>query len=260
MSLATVFDQCRQRNEMALVCYLTAGYPSPAASLAIVDQVVAAGADVIEIGIPFSDPIADGPTIQHASHAALMAGTSLRILLATLRDHPIGAPAVIMSYLNPLLAYGRDALLADLRTARLEGLIVPDLPADESAEWVAAARAHRLAMVHMAAPTSTDNRLREIGRRSDAFVYAVSVTGTTGARRDLGDEVPAFLDRVRQATGRPVAVGFGISSPQHIERLRGHADGVVVGSRLVEAIRNDEDITALVRSLKAATRSESCLS
>jgi tryptophan synthase alpha chain len=255
MSFAALFERLGARGEMALICYLTAGFPTMAESMRHVAAAVAAGADAIEIGIPFSDPIADGPTIQHASHVALQSGATLRKTIAALREHPFGVPLAIMSYLNPLLAYGRDQLLGDARQAGVNGLIIPDLPADESDEWLAEARAREIVLIPLAAPTSMDDRLREIGRRCDTFVYAVSVAGTTGARRALPAELSDFLSRVRFIAGKPIAVGFGISSPEHVRDLRGRADGVIVGSRLIEAIRNQEDLAAVVRDLKAATRS-----
>jgi len=255
MTISTTFEQLRTRREMALLCYLTAGFPTLADSMRHVATAAESGADLIEIGIPFSDPIADGPTIQHASHAALQAGVTLRRTITALGALRVRTPLVVMSYLNPLMAHGRDKLLSDLRQVHVVGLIIPDLPAEESDGWLGAARQFEISLVQLAAPTSTDDRLREIGRRSDGFVYAVSLTGTTGARRALPDGLGEFLGRVRSITGKSVAVGFGISTPEHIRALRGQADGVIVGSRLIEAIQNNEDLAAVVKSLKAATRS-----
>src|SRR5262249_31807317 len=156
-----------------------------------------AGADLMEIGVPFSDPVADGATIQAASQAALDAGFRLRDLLGALREEPLSCPALLMSYLNPLLAYGRDELLAEPPQAGIAGLIVPDLPVDEAGDWLDAAKSHRLTLVFLVAPTSSDERIRRIAKASDGFIYAVSLAGTTGARAELDPGLPAYLDRIR---------------------------------------------------------------
>ncbi len=249
-----VFERAQRSGEPALVPYLTAGYPDRAAFLRHLQTISDAGADVIEIGIPFSDPIADGATIQQASHTALEHGARLRDLLDDLKNVQLPQPLVFMSYLNPLMALGMRPVLREMNDARVHGLIVPDLPVEESDDWLEAARAHAIHMVFLAAPTSTPHRIREIGRRSDGFVYAVSLTGTTGVQREMNGDLPAFLDLVRRETSRPVAVGFGITSADAVRALRGHADGVIVGSRIVQAIRDGEDVGKLVRALKSATQ------
>lgn len=252
-TIAAVFTKLRERGELALIPYLTAGYPTMERWARDTQRVVEAGADLLEVGIPFSDPIADGPTIQHASHEALLAGATLRRVLGMLERTDTGVPRVVMSYLNPLLALG-DELFPALRAAGVAGLIVPDLPVDESAAWGEAADRHEVCLIHLAAPTSTRERLRRIALWSRGFIYAVSLTGTTGARSELPAELPGFLARIREWTRTPVVVGFGISQPAQVRALRGQAEGVVVGSRLVEAIRAGEDLGGLVRSLKEATR------
>jgi tryptophan synthase alpha chain len=251
--IATVFARLRERGELALIPYLTAGFPSMESWAQDMRRVVEAGADLLEVGIPFSDPIADGPTIQHASHVALQAGTTLRGVLGVLERTMAGVPTVVMSYLNPLLALGEE-LFPALRAAGVAGLIVPDLPVDESAGWCEAADRQAVCLIHLAAPTSTEERLRRIAQRSRGFIYAVSLTGTTGARSELPAGLPDFLARIRAWTRTPVVVGFGISQPAQVRALRGRADGVVVGSRLVDAIRSGEDLAELVRNLKEATR------
>jgi len=255
VTISGVFETARAKGEMALLCYLTAGFPTLAESLRHIATAAASGADIIEVGIPFSDPIADGPTIQHASHVALQGGVTLRTTLAALRELRVETPLIIMSYLNPLLAYGREAVLMDMLGAKVTGLIIPDLPVEESDDWRAAARRAGVGLIQLAAPTSTDQRLTVIGDRSDGFVYAVSVAGITGSRRSLSDGLGVFLDRVRKIARKPVAVGFGISTAEQIRSLRGMADGVIVGSRFIECIRDNGDLGAAVRELKAATRS-----
>jgi len=253
MKIAEAFSAARRRGELALIPYLTAGFPSRAAFGDALAAVSTGGADVVEIGIPFSDPIADGPTIQRSSQAALAADVSLERVFEMLRDLPRpAAPRVFMSYLNPLLAYGRERLLAAMAEVGVEGLIVPDLPVDEADDWCAAAAAHERSLIFLAAPTSRPERLRAIGARTRGFLYAVSLLGTTGARRELPPGLPEFLARLRECTQQPIAVGFGISTPAHVRQLRGVADGVVVGSRLVEALEAGEDLAALVGELKRA--------
>jgi tryptophan synthase alpha chain len=255
MTIAETFARLRERQELALMPYVMAGYPNLTRSIEIMREVTQSGADLLEIGVPFSDPVADGVTIQAASQIALDAGFRLRDLLMALTEEPLACPAVLMSYLNPLLAYGRATLLADLRRAGLAGLIVPDLPLEEAGDWLAEARAKQLALVFLVAPTSDDERIRRIAQESDGFIYAVSVAGTTGVRDEANPQLTSYLARLRRITDKPLAVGFGISKPEHIAALRGQADGAVIGSRLVQAIDRGEDMTALIRSFKEATRS-----
>lgn len=254
MTIAQTFRHLRERDELALMPYIMAGFPSLQQSIETLQTVANSGADLIEIGVPFSDPVADGVTIQAASHAALEAGFRLRHLLHALRDIRLPCPAALMSYLNPLLAYGRDALLTDLHRAGMSGLIVPDLPPDEADDWLAPARSHGVAMTFLVAPTSTDERIHRIAERTDGFIYAVSLIGVTGARTTLDGSLPAYLQRIKRLTDKPIAVGFGISQPEHVRALHGQADGAVIGSRLVQAIQENEDVARLIRSFKQATR------
>lgn len=254
MTLSDTFAQLRKRNELALMPYVMAGYPTVERSLAILQQVAAAGADVIEIGVPFSDPVADGVTIESASHDALTAGFQLTDFLHQLATIKLSCPAVLMSYLNPLLAPGRDHVLEQVAGAHLSGLIVPDLPPDEASEFQAAARRRQLDMIYLVAPTTTDERIARIAAATEGFLYAVSLTGTTGVRRDIDANLPAYLRRLRNLTDKPIAVGFGISTPEHARAIYGLADGVVVGSRIVQAIRDGDDLPALIQTFKQATR------
>jgi tryptophan synthase alpha chain len=248
------FDRCRARQELALIPYLTGGFPSLSVFAEHLRAVAASGADLIEIGIPFSDPIADGPTIQYSSQVALRGGATLPALFEVLRSVQIVQPLIFMSYLNPLLAFGQDRLLAEMQRVGVCGLIIPDLPAEEAGEWQAASAAAKIDLIFLAAPTSPDARLREIAARSNGFIYAVSRSGVTGAKSDLHSGLGEFVGRIRALTQMPIAVGFGISRPEHIRALRGLADGAVVGSRLVDAIRNGEDVGTLLRELKEATK------
>lgn len=253
MSLETLFAVARERREMVFIPYVTAGYPTMERSLDLIDTASAAGADAIEIGLPFSDPVADGPTIQFASHEALVAGFRTRVFLEALAAREPGCPRIVMSYLNPLLALG-DQALPLLARAHVQALVIPDLPAEEAEAFSANAATHGIDVVLLVSPTSSDDRLRRIGAASRGFVYVVGVVGTTGARRDADPELPRILDRVRATTSLPLVAGFGLSEPAHLSALVGHADGAIVGSRLVDAIRKGEDFSSLIRSFKQATR------
>ncbi len=253
MTIRETFEKLRSRDELAFIPYQTAGFPTLDESLRNLQLLAEHGADLLEIGIPFSDPIADGPTIQYSSHVALDNGVRLKDVLTALGQLELPCPLVMMSYLNPLMAHGRERLFADMRAAGISGLIVPDLSLEEADEWLAAARACDISIVFLLAPTSTDERIRRIAELTDGFIYAVSLTGTTGARRALPAGLPNFLNRIRAVTDKPIVVGFGISAPEHVRALRGQADGVVVASRIIDAIRRGDEWTGLVESLKAAT-------
>jgi tryptophan synthase alpha chain len=213
---------------------------------------VAAGADVVEIGVPFTDPMADGMTIQRSSQAALKQGVSLRWILGELAamQRP-AAPLVLMSYLNPLLQYGYERLAVDAASAGVCGFIVPDLPFDEGAELRAALAKTGVALVQMVTPVTTPTRLAEVCAASEGFVYAVTMTGTTGKNVAVPDTVLDYLDQVTAASPVPVCAGFGIRSREQVEKLRGHVAGVVVGSALVEVLERGEDPTAWLQGLRA---------
>lgn len=253
-TIRDAFEACRRRGEIALIPYLTGGFPSLTTFAQHLRAVASSGADLIEIGIPFSDPIADGPTIQYSSQVALRGGATLPALFDILRELKIHRPLIFMSYLNPLLAFGQKRLLAQMHNTGVRGLIIPDLPAEEAGDWQAATQDAKIDLIFLAAPTSTDARLKDIAARSSGFIYAVSRTGVTGARSDMQTGLADFVGRIRALTNTPIAVGFGISQPDHVRALRGIADGAVVGSRLVDAIRNGEDVGELVKELKEATK------
>jgi tryptophan synthase alpha chain len=207
----------------------------------------------VEIGVPFTDPMADGMTIQRSSHAALAQGVSLRWILGELEAMPRSeTPLLLMSYLNPLLALGFEALAQRAAAAGVCGFIVPDLPFDESAEFRVALAPHGLALIQMVTPVTEDERLRQVCAASEGFVYAVTMTGTTGKRVDTPDDVLDYLDRVRAAAPVPVCAGFGIRSREQVERLRGHAEGVIVGSALVEVLERGEEPGEWLQGLRGA--------
>jgi tryptophan synthase alpha chain len=233
-----------------LVAFLTAGYPSRERFRE--DLTAIAGAtDVVEIGVPFTDPMADGMTIQRSSQGALRQGVTLRWILDELAAMPVlRAPLLLMSYLNPLLAFGYDALGDAALRARVAGFIVPDLPYDEGEDLRAAMDRRGIAVVQMVTPVTTPERLASICAASGGFVYAVTMTGTTGKSVAVPDEVIAYLERVRAVSPVPVCAGFGIRSREQVARLAGHVDGVVIGSALVEVLERGENPTRWLRALR----------
>jgi tryptophan synthase alpha chain len=251
-SISEAIRNASARGKPALVAFMTAGFPSRerfAADLLKVGE----AADVIEIGMPFSDPMADGMTIQRSSRVALANGVTLDWMLAeleTLANRP-QAPLLLMSYLNPLLAHGIGRLAADARAAGIAGFIVPDLPFEECAELSAALAAEGLALVQMVTPVTPAARLAMLARESQGFVYAVTMTGTTGRDVAVPDAVLEYLDRVRSTAAVPVCAGFGIRHAAQVARLAGHADGVIVGSALVEVLERGEDPAAFLRGLRS---------
>ena len=236
----------------ALVAFLTAGFPRRedfAAQLAAIGE----AADVIEIGVPFSDPMADGMTIQRSSQVALRQGVSLRWILetlATLADRP-RAPLLLMSYLNPLLAYGLDRLPSAARAAGVSGFIVPDLPFEESDDLRTALEREGLALVQMVTPVTPPGRLAVLCGAARGFVYAVTMTGTTGKSVAVPEDVLDYMDRVRAVSPVPVCAGFGIRSAEQVRRMTGHVDGVVVGSALVEVLEQGTNAATFLKELRA---------
>lgn len=252
-ALSTRFAECRQRGRSALIAYLTAGHPNPEASIEIISAVADAGADVIEVGVPFSDPMADGPVIQASSQVALDAGTTFDRVLEIAHKAAPRVPLVLFSYLNPVMAAGSDALqrAAD---AGFSGILVTDLPVGADAEREAWIGNGPLAFVRLVAPTTPIERMSEIARHGRGFVYLISRTGVTGMRDQLPDDLPETVARLRKVCTLPVAVGFGISRPEQAAAVGRIADGVVVGSALVNAASagGAKAAAELTRSLRAA--------
>ena len=240
------------RDRMAIVAFITAGFPSREKFREQLAQ-VAEAADVVEIGVPFTDPMADGMTIQRSSREALRQGFSLSWLLGELTAMPRPkAPLVLMSYLNPLLAYGFTDLAAAAAKAGVCGFIIPDLPLEESADFRLALDAHGLALIQMVTPVTPAARLARLCAATQGFVYAVTMTGTTGRTAAVPGEVTRYLDAVRAAATLPVCAGFGIRSREQVEQLKGHVAGVIVGSALVEVLESGQDAAAFLRSLRPA--------
>lgn len=249
-------------NRPALVAYVTCGDPDLATTREIILAAIDAGASVIELGVPFSDPLADGPVIQRASERALRHNTSLQQVLklaAEIREHSQSVGLIIFSYLNPILRMGLERFCKAARHAGLDGVLVTDLPVEESADYVRAAQSNNLATVFLAAPTSTDQRLRQIAQASTGFVYAVSRTGVTGARKQMTSDAQLLVRRLRKYCKLPIAVGFGISTAEQFAAVGRFADAGVVGSAIVEIIERNpgkeaESVAQFVRQLLAVGR------
>jgi tryptophan synthase alpha chain len=236
----------------AIVAFITAGYPQREKFREHLTQ-IGNEADVVEIGVPFTDPMADGMTIQRSSREALRQGFSLRWLLDELAamERP-KAPLILMSYLNPLLAFGFDKLASAAVKVGVCGFIIPDLPYDEGEDLRAALAPHGLAIVQMVTPVTQPGRLKKLCAASQGFVYAVTMTGTTGRTASVPGEVTSYLDAVTAASKLPVCAGFGIRSQQQVEQLRGHVAGVIVGSALVEVLEGGQDPAAFLGSLRSS--------
>ncbi len=260
--LAALFTALRARHEAALLPYLTVGYPTPEETAALGVELVRAGADGLELGIPFSDPLADGVTLQAVGQQALAQGVTVEQAFATARAlrREVSAPLVFMSYYNPVQRRGVEWFCQRAADSGADGLIVPDLPPEEAGPLDAACRASGLALVPMVAPTTPAARIEAACAGADGFVYCVALQGVTGARSSLGADLPAFLQRVRACTSAPLVVGFGVSTAAHVAAIRQHADGAIVASALADLLRRVPAgecfaaAAAYVAELKAATR------
>lgn len=263
--LAATFAQLRQRGERALIPYFTAGDPSLSMTRKLVVEAAKRGADIIELGIPFSDPLADGPVIQRATQRALRGGVTLPRVLELVREMrgEVAAPLVFLSYYNPILAFGLKAFCRAAVEAGVDGVIVADLPPEEAGPLSAEAQPAGLELIHLVAPTSTPDRMRKIAHATGSFIYMVSLTGVTGARAELPPDLTQHLRVLRGITTKPVCVGFGISTPDQAALVGRFADGVIVGSaivRLVEQHGGSADLLPCVgdfiASLKAPLRGD----
>lgn len=261
--IATIFKRLEKSNEAALIPYLTVGYPSLEITRRLVPVLAQHGADMIELGVPFSDPLADGATVQRASNAALEQGVTLSncLNMAAEARRSTEVPLLFMSYFNPIFKYGLNRFVRECARAGGDGLIIPDLPPEEAGDLKAECEEYGVDLIFLVAPTSTAERLARVSEMASGFIYCVSLTGVTGARTEMSHDVSEMLARVRQHTDLPLAVGFGISKPEHVAQVvrEAGADGAVVGSALINLIENlsDDDLTEgvskYIRNLKAAT-------
>jgi tryptophan synthase alpha chain len=254
--IGRMFDSLEEEGRKALIAYLTAGDPAPDRTPALVEALERGGADLIELGVPFSDPIADGPVIQRAGERALKAGTSLHTVLsiaAQIRERS-EIPLLLFTYLNPVIRYGLERLARDASAAGIDGCLLTDASVEEASDYVAAMHRYALDTVFLAAPTSTERRLKLVAQYSTGFVYLVSRTGVTGERDALSDAVAPLIRAVRAVTDLPLAVGFGVSKPEHVAELGRQVEAVVVGSAFVRLIERNLDNTSLEIQLESFVR------
>lgn len=247
--IAGVTSAIKNADGPAICGYVTAGFPDPGRFEEVIVS-VAREADVVEVGVPFTDPMADGQTIQEASHVALEHGVTLDQILDTLGTLDLAAPHVLMGYYNPFLSYGLDRLAARLVEAGTAGLIVPDLPHEEATALSDQLESAGLGLVQLVAPTTPEDRLQRLAKASRGFVYAVATKGTTGSSTTFDTETLAYLDRVRSVSDLPVLAGFGIRTPQQVAAVASHVDGVVIGSALIEVIKAGDDPAAYLATLR----------
>jgi len=229
----------------AFIPYITAGYPSIEATLRVVPLLAESGCDLIELGIPFSDPIADGVTIQKASFHALQNGVTPKVCLEVAKElsQKIEVPLVFMSYFNPIFNYGLEEFCDVCAEFGIDGLIIPDLPPEEGSELEIITQNHGIELIYLLAPSSTEERIQLVARKSRGFIYLVSVTGVTGARDNLPPGLEAFVARVRKVASQPLCLGFGISTPQQARQIGSIVDGVIVGSRIIQLVDEDESLS-----------------
>ena len=254
--ISTLFERTRAEGRPALIAYLTAGDPDPSHAVGLVRALERGGADLIELGVPFSDPIADGPVIQRAADRALRAGTTLRQVLeiaAEIRRHS-EIPLLLFTYLNPVMRYGVDKLAADAVRNGIDGCLLTDVSVEEAEAYVGCCRAAGLDTVFLAAPTSTDRRLQLVAKYSSGFIYLVSRTGVTGEQSSVGASAGELVRRMRSVTDLPLAVGFGISTPEHVAQVGALADGVVIGSAIVRTIEKHGNTPELESELEKFMR------
>ncbi len=239
--IASVFSRS---NRTALIPYITVGYPDTATTLKVVSLLAGSGCDIIELGIPFSDPLADGATIQRASYEALRQGVTPHLCLEVAKElrQQVEIPLVFMTYYNPVLKFGLEQFCSKCAEAGIDGLIIPDLPPEEGQELEKSTRGHGLDLIYLLSPASTADRIRLVVGKASGFIYLVSLTGVTGARDELPQELEDFVARVRASTEKPLCVGFGVSTPEQAQRIAKVADGVIVGSRIIQLLDEDKSL------------------
>lgn len=257
--IAALFEGLKKQNKAALIAYLTAGDPTPERTPALVAALIRGGADLIELGVPFSDPIADGPVIQRGVDRALKAGTTVKRVLEIAKEvrRTSDVPMLLFSYLNPLMRYGFDKLASDARDAGIDGVLMTDTSVEEAGDFVPVLRAAGLDTVFLAAPTSTERRLKLVADYSSGFIYLVSRTGVTGERQALSGSIAPLIASMRQHTSLPLAVGFGISTHDQYASVASQAEGVIVGSAFVRVVEQfgtspdlEKELEAFCRNLK----------
>jgi len=259
--IASKFAHLQAQGRKALIPFITAGDPEPGQTVPLMQALVAGGADIIELGVPFSDPMADGPTIQRASERALAYGISLRIVLGMVREfrkHDADTPVVLMGYANPVEAYGVEAFARDAKAAGVDGALIVDYPPEECADFAATLKAAGLDPIFLLAPTSVESRFREVGVMGSGYIYYVSLKGVTGSAAIDLDDVARRIPAIREKVGLPVGVGFGIRDAASAARIAAVADAVVIGSRIIEIIEQSSSgeaparVTEFLRGVREA--------
>ncbi len=261
--IGRTFSKLKKEKRKALIGYITAGFPKKASFQVLVPLLEKAGLDLLEVGVPFSDPVADGPTIQHSSQIALRNGVTLDWIIESvrvIRKKGVQLPIILMSYCNPIHTKGFESFFREAAAAGVDGLIIPDLIPEEGKRYSQAAAAHGINLIYLVAPTTPKARIKMIAGKTQGFLYAVSMTGVTGVKKAVSSEVKRFLSIIRSVTAKPIAVGFGLSTPQQVSEVAAYADGVIVGSALIRAIEKSEgssfsSAVSFVRSLAEALAS-----
>lgn len=249
MPIAPVFSRPQHK---ALIAYVTVGYPSIEATLKVVPLLARSGCDILELGIPFSDPLADGVTIQQASYSALNNGVTPKLCLEIARElsQKVSIPLLFMTYYNPVFSYGLEAFCRDCAASGISGLIIPDLPPDEGSALETITEKNSIDLVYLLSPSSTDQRISLVAQRSRGFIYLVSITGVTGARNSMSADLPAFVARVRKLANQPLCVGFGISTAEQAKQVAQLADGVIIGSRIIQLMEADHTLKSVESFIK----------
>lgn len=247
------FQELRSKNKKAFIPYIMAGDPSLEKTKELVHILAEHGADIIELGVPFTDPVADGPTIQRAAERALKNKVTLRKVISLVKELRMKTriPLVLMTYYNPVFKYGEEQFMKDSMTAGVDGVIIPDLPPDEADDLIRFAQASGIATIFLLAPTSTHDRIKKVASSSKGFIYYVSMTGTTGASLSVDAAIEKAIVRIKKITSMPVAVGFGISTPEEAAQMSAVSDGVIVGSAIVKKIAQTQESDSLYRNLTA---------
>jgi len=250
--VSRILSVFNKSGHTALIPYVTVGYPSLEATLKVVPLLASSGCDIVELGIPFSDPLADGATIQKASFRALQNGVTPKLCLEAAKElnQKVDIPLVFMTYFNPVFSYGLEEFCSACASSGIDGLIIPDLPPEEGSELEAITQRQDIDLIYLLAPTTTEERIRLVAERSRGFIYLVSVTGVTGVRDNLPPGLESFVARVRKTATQPLCVGFGISTPEQARRIARIADGVIVGSRIIQLMETDDFISPVGNFIK----------
>lgn len=253
MRIEDKFKELTGKQETALIVYYTFGFPSIEESIKNIKILAGNGADMIEIGVPFSDPLADGVIIQQACQQALANNVTLKMIIREVSKFDLKIPLIFMSSLNPVFSYGFNKIFKDSRDAGISGFIIPDLPIDESELYQKFAEEADIDTIFLVSPVSSEKRIKRCLDRSKGFIYCISLTGTTGVRNEVEDSTITFIKNIKEKSDIPAAVGFGVSTREHVKKLASYTDGIIVGSRIIQTVINNENLAAVVRDLKQGT-------